>query len=284
MLIVFWIALPLHRTEPYFTHTLHVSKARREISSIQPNRSTMAFTERDLFHRRPAASSTSIRKAVEMNNNCARRKKRSSSKDQFVATRVMILGITIPLALLLLVVTRRGGERAGANLSKSDEPRDGSRFLKQWKPRLRMSDEKVGGRSIMHNNDEKSSASKRANHEKLQADPKDDSKSIYRYKFSASELGYDIYHCPPTPPEDYPRSWPVTDIISNWNPNDVTTIPPSHREVYHSFCIFDYQTQYETALAYRNAEKPFVSQCLNSSYVLTLFYLTSACFFQTNPI
>lgn len=126
--------------------------------------------------------------------------------------------------------------------------------LKDWKPRLK----KSLAASLMHNNDEKAGASKRAHMNHLQSKHEANGE-LYRHKFSADELGYDIYNCPVTPPEDYPKAWPVTDIIDNWNPNEVTTIPPKYREVYHSLCIFDYQMQYEAALAYRNAEKPFVS-------------------------
>ena len=82
--------------------------------------------------------------------------------------------------------------------------------------------------------------------------------SLYQKKFSASELGYDVYNCPPTPPPDYPKAWPVDELLTNWNPNDVTTLPPHNRNVYHSLCIFDHETQYDIALTYRNAEKPFV--------------------------
>lgn len=82
--------------------------------------------------------------------------------------------------------------------------------------------------------------------------------SLYRPKFDESTLGYDIYNCPPTPPHGYPKAWKTTEVLRNWNPTDVTTLPPSHRNIYQGLCVFDYQTQYETALTYRNAEKPFV--------------------------
>ena len=43
-------------------------------------------------------------------------------------------------------------------------------------------------------------------------------------------------------------------LLDNWNP-DVTDIPPMH---FDSICRFDYQTEFNKALNYRNAEKPFV--------------------------
>jgi len=81
---------------------------------------------------------------------------------------------------------------------------------------------------------------------------------LYRPKFDESTLGYDIYNCPFAPPQDYPKAWKTTEVLSNWNPNDVTTLPPLHRDVYQGLCVFDYETQYAAALNYRNHEKPFV--------------------------
>jgi len=63
----------------------------------------------------------------------------------------------------------------------------------------------------------------------------------------------DIY-CPDTPPADYPKTYPMKALLDNWNTDD-TDIPPFH---YNSLCYFDYQTEYSKALAYRNAELPFV--------------------------
>lgn len=60
--------------------------------------------------------------------------------------------------------------------------------------------------------------------------------------------------CPDFPEKDYPKEYPIMDLLNNWNP-DKTDIPPMH---YDSICHFDYQTQYDIAERYRNAEKPFV--------------------------
>jgi hypothetical protein len=187
----------------------------------------------------------------------------------------MLAAVAIAGAMLIITLTvgrRNKGLESGDGLSNPS-------LVEKWKPRLK----KSLGR-VIHNNDEKASASKRVNHanKELDVDPKD-TRGLYRYKFSKSELGYDIYNCPPTPPDGYPRAWPITDIISNWNPNDVTTISPSYREVHHSLCIFDYQTQYEAALAYRDAEKPFVSSRLNKLCLIPIYYLSHSLFVYLYP-
>lgn len=61
-------------------------------------------------------------------------------------------------------------------------------------------------------------------------------------------------HCPPTPPSNYPKTYSMKRLLDNWNPDD-TTIPPVH---FNSLCRFNYQTEQAKALAYRNAEVPFI--------------------------
>ena len=63
-----------------------------------------------------------------------------------------------------------------------------------------------------------------------------------------------VVECPAVPPINYPITYDMKRILSNWNPDDVT-IPPIN---YDSICRFDFQGEYEKALAYRNAEKPFI--------------------------
>jgi hypothetical protein len=184
----------------------------------------MAFNERELFHRRPTATTLLAPRSSDMNRRVRRRKRASQQRYRTICA----VALPVTLGLFVLAYTRRGGE------SKSS--------VEKWKSRLKSNREK-GKREDASISHTKSSS---------------ESQDLYRYKFTTSELGYDIYNCPTTPPYDYPRSWPVTDIISDWNPNEVTTISPEYREIYHSLCIFDYQTQYEAALAYRDAEKPFV--------------------------
>ena len=82
--------------------------------------------------------------------------------------------------------------------------------------------------------------------------------SMYRQRFSARQLGYDIYECPSVIPEGYPRAWGATKVLTDWNPNDSTTIAPSSRLVYQGLCVFDFKTQYNDAMKYRDAELPFV--------------------------
>lgn len=60
--------------------------------------------------------------------------------------------------------------------------------------------------------------------------------------------------CPPRPSADYPRAYPIKDLLDNWNPDD-TTIPPKH---YDSFCRFHYREDKAKIEAYRKAEVPFV--------------------------
>ena len=85
--------------------------------------------------------------------------------------------------------------------------------------------------------------------------------SLYKHKYDATIIGYDIYNCPSTPPNNYPMSWTVTEVLTNWPPLDViTTNKTLPRYVHHSLCIFNFVTQYDTALIYRNAELPFIIQ------------------------
>jgi hypothetical protein len=65
---------------------------------------------------------------------------------------------------------------------------------------------------------------------------------------------FQTINCPATPSENYPITYDMKRVLDNWNP-DVTDIPPMHFE---SICRFDYQTEYGKAIAYRDAEKPFV--------------------------
>jgi hypothetical protein len=46
----------------------------------------------------------------------------------------------------------------------------------------------------------------------------------------------------------------MKQVLDNWNPDD-NTVPAFH---YNSLCYFDYQTELDKAMAYRDAEVPFV--------------------------
>ena len=60
--------------------------------------------------------------------------------------------------------------------------------------------------------------------------------------------------CPPTPAPNYPKAYPVQEVLANWNPDD-TTIPSFH---YDSFCRFDYIKDRAKVEAYREANVPVV--------------------------
>jgi hypothetical protein len=68
-------------------------------------------------------------------------------------------------------------------------------------------------------------------------------------------LHYDIYNCPDTPPAGYPYAWKTLDILRDW-PADETDHPPN--SIYNSLCVFDYNTDYDKAITYRNASVPYV--------------------------
>ena len=63
-----------------------------------------------------------------------------------------------------------------------------------------------------------------------------------------------MVNCPLFPDKDYPKAYPIMNLLNNWGTDD-TEIPPTH---YNSLCYFDYHTDYDKAMNYRNAEKPFV--------------------------
>jgi len=182
---------------------------------------------------------------------------------------VVFAAIFIPLGLLMRLFLGRGNTNGdpGSALSPSggeaaakskndvkaieNKQLDGP-LAKRWKPR-------TSGKDPPHNIRGASNPAKPLTESKLPDNPKEARfQSLYRDKFDQTALGYDVRNCPSTPPEDYPRGWAAPEVLTNWNPNDVTTISPKYREVYLSLCVFDYQTQYDVALAYRNAEKPFV--------------------------
>ena len=56
------------------------------------------------------------------------------------------------------------------------------------------------------------------------------------------------------PAPGYPKTSPVSELIANWNPDDMAHLPA---RVYRGICRFDAATEWEKALAYRAAEVPF---------------------------
>ncbi len=71
------------------------------------------------------------------------------------------------------------------------------------------------------------------------------------------DMPYDVHDCPAEPPADYPYAWNVQDVLENWGPDD----PAPRENIYQGICTFDMAKDpdaYEKALAYREAEVPFV--------------------------
>ena len=56
------------------------------------------------------------------------------------------------------------------------------------------------------------------------------------------------------PAPGYPKTSPVSELIANWNPDDMAHLPA---RVYRGICRFDAATEWDKALAYRAAEVPF---------------------------
>jgi hypothetical protein len=74
------------------------------------------------------------------------------------------------------------------------------------------------------------------------------------YKAFENDGGYDVYHCPEEPPDGYPFAWPILDVLDHWPPDD----PTPHLDVHQGLCVFDFQTDYDKVMTYRNAEVPYV--------------------------
>lgn len=68
------------------------------------------------------------------------------------------------------------------------------------------------------------------------------------------DMPYDIHNCPHDPPSNYPYAWNVKDVLDNWAPDD----PTPRERIYQGLCVFDYETEKEKALNYREVELPFV--------------------------
>lgn len=175
----------------------------------------------------------------------SRRSSRSNpNRTALVATSLFIC-VVIPLVLFVNKATRGGG---GGSRSATGPSSD--RFVEDWMP----SGSKGGGRPAAGGN--KGTAAGQDAEARRRARAKRH-ESLYRPKFGEDELGFDIYNCPNRPPEGYPRAWTAEEVLTSWNPTEVTTIE-GHRDVFQGICVFDYQTQYETALRYRNSEVPFI--------------------------
>ena len=65
---------------------------------------------------------------------------------------------------------------------------------------------------------------------------------------------YDVHNCPHDPPDGYPYAWNIIDVLTHWPPDD----PTPRLDVHQGWCVFDYQTEYDKAMNYRDHELPFV--------------------------
>lgn len=70
----------------------------------------------------------------------------------------------------------------------------------------------------------------------------------------AKDMPYDIHDCPDIPTADYPYAWNVKEVLDNWAPDD----PTPRDYIYQGLCVFDYVTEKQKAMRYREAELPFV--------------------------
>lgn len=224
----------------------------------------MAFDNTDLQQRRTTRSSK--RRAATsstVNRRRAVRTRKSSDANKNAAVVVILTILIAAIAIPIILISNHLIGSSGSSSSSISSPSTSdNRFLQQWKPKQSSAAENV------ISNGNKNSYTNNAAAQERTKQREERYKSLYRPKFDASTLGYDIYNCPFNPPPDYPKAWKTTEVLSNWNPNDVTTISPSYREVYHGLCIFDYTTQYNEALNYRNLEKPFVIK--NDPRVMTV--------------
>lgn len=206
----------------------------------------MALESGDLQHRRTSAAAKSTTTSRPTRTRSAassvRRRKRGGERKSGAAARIVATVLVLAIGIPLLSAARRllgsGGSSSNGN---------GARSLRDWKPKKRTASANAHIPSVEELEAEQRAKLREARYQ-----------SLYRPKFDESDLGYDIYNCPSSPPPGYPKQWKTTEVLRNWNPKDVTTLLPARRDVYQGLCVFDYQTQYRTALNYRKAEKPFV--------------------------
>ena len=202
-----------------------------------------------LLQRRTAASksssqtqSSSASNGKRPASNSRRRKKQQSNN---IALRAAICVISFLLATLIVVANHLFGTN-DATYNSASINYDSKRDLLQFYLR-----NKNKGKANLKNLSDPA-ANERAEQREARYH------SLYRPKFDQTQLGYDIYNCPSTPPKNYPMAWTTVEVLRNWMPHDVTTIAPAYREIYQGLCVFDYTTQYDTALIYRKAELPFI--------------------------
>jgi len=199
-----------------------------------------------------------------------RRRRRYNREDAYRRVVFVICGTVAFMMVFVFHFIGRSGDSSRGN---------GSRFIQHWKDATRQQRQQgVDIRQQRHRRQQHRDLRPKknsmngipnkpvlpVNHEGMEERAqtrKQQYQSLYKHKYDASIIGYDIYNCPSTPPNNYPMSWTVTEVLTNWPPLDVvTTTKTRPRHVHHSICIFDHATQYDIALIYRNAELPFILQ------------------------
>ncbi|KAL7436029.1 hypothetical protein ACHAXM_005004 [Skeletonema potamos] len=195
-----------------------------------------------MLQRRTAASKSSTRNDTSSSGkrsaNTSRRRKQPSDS---IALRAAIFVVSFLVATVIIVANHLFGTNDVDDASSNNSDLFRFNLRNKLKPNLPNRDDSIDP-----------AAEERAKQRE------DRYHSLFRPKFDQHHLGYDIYNCPSTPPDNYPMAWKTSEVLSNWMPHDVTTIAPAYREIYQSLCVFDYNTQYDAALNYRNAELPFV--------------------------
>lgn len=77
----------------------------------------------------------------------------------------------------------------------------------------------------------------------------------------SDQVPYDVFNCPPEPPEGYPFAWKLVHLLREWPVDQIQPPRDDDRNaplLHHSLCVFDYSRDYDKALAYRDASLPFV--------------------------
>lgn len=87
--------------------------------------------------------------------------------------------------------------------------------------------------------------------------PSEQFRLLHQHHFSLKIYEpYDIHNCPFEPPRNYPREWNlVHQVLKHW-PVEDTNVPK--QGIHQGLCQFDYRTDYDKAMHYRELELPFV--------------------------
>ena len=109
----------------------------------------------------------------------------------------------------------------------------------------------------------------------------DSKKSYFKFEPIHQENDtYDIFNCPEVPPLNYPREYPILNVLRNWNPS-IVKLDDYPDFIYQGICVFDFESTSNTneeqeggdeestrkrrrlqiakqVQNYRNAEVPFV--------------------------